>query len=104
MIDKEIAKIKNLQDFTGGFSDFVLTQMQFLILAHFQDAKTVEIHISDDEMIFNLIPYSGIKGWWRKFVHGRKRKYNNNDNFVKHLNYWLPKTSQKRIIKLQWKE
>ncbi len=99
MNQEELIKIKLLQNLTGGFSEFVLNQIQLLTLANFPEAQKVEIQISDDELRLSLIPYTGLKGLWKKILHGRKKP---NDQYTKFLSYWLPKTTEKRRIILQW--
>lgn len=102
MIDeKDIAKIKNLQNFTGGFSDFVLYQLQCLILAKFSNAQRVNIQLAEDAITFYLVPYKGLKGWWKSWIQARNDKLDN-ETFIKYVNTWLPKTTQQRKIILKW--
>ncbi len=101
-LNEEIAKVRQYQNLTGGYTEIALENIQNAPFVFIKHLKETEIEISDTLIKVILIPNNSPLGWfYRKF---RKKLINANLLLLaKYILFWVPKAQVMPKIAFSWK-
>jgi len=99
---KKMQEVFSLQYMTQGIHAVVLENLKLMPLVCYPHASECEITISDEQILVNLIPKKGIKGFVSKFKYRKNEKMYEN-NLRQSYNYFLQGLKNKPNLVIKWK-
>lgn len=100
-IKEEISKLKDLQNWTGGYTEVAIQNIQMAPFLFIQHLERADLLIADDEIRIHLIPKKGVLSWFYRKVF--KREINRNLHILgKYIYFWVPKGPKMPVINFYW--
>lgn len=100
-IKEEIDKLKEIQNFTGGYTEVAIENIKmapFLFLDHI---KRADMLLNQDEIRVYLVGATGVKAWFYRIF--KKTQINHNLNLLaKYIYFWVPKSTVMPKINFYW--